>query len=98
MYKLTLTHSERKAIDWIGDRYRHGHELYTLLCKGDWTTESGDELTADWDCADALVITMPEHVAWEVRDLIEDSSEGVILPCLAVDFAVKLINFCDGII
>lgn len=97
MYKLTLTRSERKAIDWIGDRYRHGHELYTLLCRGEWTIEDGT-LSGDWDCENELTITMPEHVAWEVRDLIEDSSEGVILPCLAIDFCVKLVTFCDCIV
>lgn len=98
MYKLTLTRDERKAIDWLGECYRHGHELYTLLCVGDWTTESGNELTADWDCADALVITMPEYIAWEVKELIDDSLIGGKLDCFCDDFTDKLLDWCRTIV
>src|SRR5262245_37234458 len=31
MYTLSLTADERKAIDWIGNRYAHGYELRRVL-------------------------------------------------------------------
>ena len=36
MYSLILTADERKAIDWIGKRYSHGHDLLKLLLKTQW--------------------------------------------------------------
>lgn len=95
MYKLTLTLGERKAIDFCGVAYRHGHELYTLLCRGEWAVEDG-ELSADWDCTNALTISISESVAWEIRDLIEEA--GSDLACFSESFRDKLYNFADSII
>lgn len=31
MYKLTLTESERQAIDWVGHRYTMGYDTWKIL-------------------------------------------------------------------
>lgn len=97
MYKLTLTPAERRVINWIGDRYRHGHELYSLLCRGDWTVEDG-ELSADWDCANDLTISLSENVSWEVRDLIEDTFNETGLACFDDSLRFKLYDFTNVIV
>ena len=40
-YKLTLTSGDREAVDWVDYRYSNGHDLYDLLCEGEWS--------CDWD-------------------------------------------------
>lgn len=91
-YKLTLTLSERMAIDWIGDRYTNGDELFSLLqfCEG---TSPED---ADWDDERDLTFDVPEHVAWAIRDNAE--REDGTWPCFSPDLASKLQAFCDAIV
>lgn len=91
MYNLTLTSEERKAIDWIGNRYATGYELYHLLfvrCE-----QSPEE---DWDFDGDLTFMIPEYVAWEIQDLAEQ--EGNLWPCFADEFKQKMISFIDSII
>ena len=97
MYKLTLTLGERKAIDFVGDSYRHGHELYTLLCRADWYIENGDNV-GDWDCANDLTMHIPEHLAWDIRDLIEDTFNDTGLACFADSLRSKLFDFSNAIV
>ena len=56
MYTLTLTRPERAAIDWIGDRYSHGHDLYLQLCRADWGDAEG------WDDQEPITFTMMSMV------------------------------------
>lgn len=87
-YKLTLTQDERNAIDWVGHRYATGTDLYKTLMQG--------TASHDWDYEGDVDFAMPEHVAWQIRDLCE--SEDFLFPCFAPAFAGKLQTFCDSII
>lgn len=92
MYKLTLTPSERRAIDWIGDRYAHGYDLYHLL----WGTDC--EITpeeVDWDSPVDILFDIPENVAWLIVDIIE-GPDG--LACFSGDFQAKLYDFSAKIV
>jgi hypothetical protein len=57
-YQLELTREERAAMDWIGDRYFHGHDLAMLL--------SGLS-EVDWESDETIDYRIPEHVAWAWR-------------------------------
>ena len=66
-YELTLTYGDRSAIDFIGDRYPHGVELWDLL------TECGtdaDDVFEDWEDTGGITFYVPEHIAWEIKNLI----------------------------
>lgn len=88
-YKLTLTQAERKAIDWVGGRYRHGDELYSLL----WGKSVVTPDDADWDDPRDMVFTVPEHVAWTISEII---NEG--LDCFAPELQHKLYEFQGSIV
>lgn len=87
-YSLTLTKSERDAIDWVGYRYRHGDELYKLLCECQWTP---DDL--DWDSELDITFSIPEHIAWTIGEIIDDG-----LDCFADEFCIKLHQFRNRIV
>lgn len=90
-YTLTLTSGERQAIDWIGHRYAHGNELYFALCKCDWEPEE-----CDWDSPDPIVFHVPEHVAWAIRDIAEESEHR--WDCFAEELVTKLEQFLDRVV
>lgn len=47
-YHLVLTKQDRHAIDFVGDRYKHGRDLFKLLNKADWKiAELGVPFTAE---------------------------------------------------
>jgi hypothetical protein len=93
-YTLTLTKSEREAMEWIGDRYYWGRKLLDILTiRGDAVMELD---TADaWGYCD-VTYTVPEHVAWEIRDNLE--SEDGFMPCAGSELSAKLRQFCDSIV
>jgi len=86
-YKLTLTHDERQAIDWVGNRYAHGDELGLLL--REWTE-------AEWDDEHDITFVLPEHVAWWIQDIGEE--EEYRWTCFAPSFVHKLDQFVAGIV
>jgi hypothetical protein len=88
MYKLTLTNSERQAIDFVGGRYPHGHDLFKLLMSCDFEN--------DWDCEGDITFTMPEHVAWAIDGLAEEGEHQWAL--FSSDFAWKMENFLMQIV
>lgn len=90
MYSLTLTSDERMAMDWIGSRYFHGTDLYTLLLE----CEHNEEI--DWDSKEDIKFKIPEHKAWEIRERAEE--EDLSFTCLAGDFKSKLLKFCYEIV
>lgn len=61
-YRLTLTADERKAIDWIGDRYDHGNTLSRLLLD-ECELSPAD---AEWADRGPITFALPEHVAWAI--------------------------------
>lgn len=88
MYTLTLTAEERRAFDWVGDRYNSGWVASLLLGCVLEDREWGDDGDIRFD--------IPEHVAWEIRELAEE--EGFTWPCFAPALAGKLNDLCWGIV
>lgn len=64
MYRLTLTGQERRAINWIGNRYAHGDKLAHLL----WI-ECEYPNDADWLGADDITFTISEYCAYEIKEI-----------------------------
>ena len=63
-YQLTLTKAERRAIDWVGDRYPHGTGLYRALyvdCVRD--TDQG------WDADVDITFHVPEAAARRIANM-----------------------------
>lgn len=100
MYKLTLSVGERKAIDWIGHRYAHGEYLRRMLDDSSVvrynTPFNITEEDIFWDIDHEITFNIPEHIAWEIRDIVY--SNGGSLECFDDEFRSKLINFCEQIV
>lgn len=92
MYNLTLTADERKALDWIGDRYSHGHDLYKLL----WTHCEPQDNEEDWDSPNPITFEVSEDVAWQICAIGEECEYR--WDCFAPKLAEKLTNFCVSIV
>ena len=91
MYKLTLTKEERKAIDWIGNRYFHGNNLRSYLIR---KCEFPDIL--QWNSEEDATFLIPENIAWQIRAGFED--ENFEFACFSDELKTKLIQFCDQIV
>ena len=91
MYILILTASERRAMEWVGHRYSHGDDLVELLTL---TAMDMDR----WNSDETLAVHLRESLAWEVRDLLEESREGLTYACFSDSLSAKLNAFCDSII
>jgi hypothetical protein len=87
MYELTLTHGERAAIDWIGNRYSHGDDLFRLLMEAE---QVGDD---DWDSPNDILFRMDEPLAWEVKEIISGPME-----CFGPELWDKLRDLSDRIV
>lgn len=90
MYYLTLTADERKAIDWIGNRYRHGDEFFRLL----WANGKPFPNDADWDDPRSITFTIPENIAWQISEIGEEDN----WTCFAPALSAKLNEFCMQIV
>lgn len=91
MYKLTLTRPERMAIDGVGHRYSHGDLLYAKLCTCDCDPDN-----KQWNDDVDLTFTVPEHVAWEINDIGEESN--FLWDCFSHELANKLNEWCGHIV
>lgn len=100
MYTLTLTHDERKAIDWIGHRYAHGDYLRRMLDDSSVVRYNVPfNITEEdifWDIEHEITFNIPEHIAWEIRDIVY--SNGCSLECFSDELKAKLIHFSEQII
>lgn len=90
-YQLTLTQSERSAFDWVGNRYCGGDVSRLLLTRCQRSPE-----IAEWDQPGEITFVVPEHIAWEIRDLAEE--EDILWPCFAPALTAKLNEFCFRIV
>lgn len=90
MYQLTLTADERRAIDWVGNRYAHGNDLYSALC--DCPCQTPED--ADWDADCDITYHVPEHVAWAIGEVIDADN----LACFGDGLREKLYRFQGQII
>ena len=92
MYTLVLTADERRAIDWIGDRYRHGDELFKLL----WGGCRHRPEVLDWDSRETISFEIPEYIAWIIGQMGEECN--YLWNCFADELSSKLTEFCLNII
>jgi len=96
MYTLTLTSDDRKAIDWIGNRYRHGDNLRSLLwseCDQHAIENSNGNPYHDWDSPQMIQFDIPENVAWQLVEII---GEG--LDCFSDDLCSRLWEFAAQVV
>lgn len=90
MYKLVLTSGERRAIEWIGDRYATGDDFYELLCEAEWIGEE------DWAGKGDLTCLIPEYLAFEIDRLFAE--DEYTFPCFSDCLASKLMNWVGTIV
>ena len=88
-YTLTLSGPERRAFDWLGDRYGTGEPIAMTLrgClpdDGTWT-QPGD-----------ITFQIPEHEAWLIATRIW-KEEIDTWPCFA-QLATKMTNFTSSLV
>lgn len=89
MYQLTLTYSERQAIDFVGHRYSHGHELASLLAE---CTEELEKWTEKGD----MTFNIPEHISWSIHSMGEACNYCWDL--FGAGLSMKLNSFCMEIV
>lgn len=88
-YKLTLEASERKAIDWIGDRYATGSATRRVLFEA-------MPPDAQWDSRHPITFTVRESDAWTLSDLWQE--DDLSFPCFAPALVEKLLEFWNAIV
>jgi len=89
MYTLTLTADERKAFDWVGNRYATGD---------DWSKILGECMPEDkaWCDDEEITFSIPEAKAWELNELAD--SEDSRFPCFSSELTSKLESFLARIV
>lgn len=108
MYRLTLTQSERAALDFVGYRYRHGDDLYRLLwveCTCKYLHPQTGALMVDidadgneiqWDSQVDFEFDVPEHISWEIMQIKDDDCGD--WTSFDANLATKLNDFCNKIV
>lgn len=94
MYRLTLTAEERRAFDWVGDRYSTGTDWANLLCFD--CERTNETCVVAWGTEGDITFLIPEPVAWELRELA-DSEDGRF-PLFGPELVAKLEEFLDRIV
>jgi hypothetical protein len=89
-YTFTLTRSERRAIDRVGQRYANGNELYRLL----WMDSTPSPAFQDWISPREIAFTLDAPAAWRLAE-IRDKENGR-WPCFAAELARKLDDLCHA--
>lgn len=94
MYKLNLTYNERRAIDFCGDRYFCGDDLFKVL------TKYHINAAEDWREKKDITFELPEYAAWEIKEFIDlDTDElKTNFPLFGAELSKKLITFYEEII
>lgn len=90
MYQLMLTFEERKAIDFAGYRYWNGTDLFKLL----WHHCCGPD--DEWDDPGNITFSVPEHIAWEIRELWHEN--GCQMDLFSESLELKLTTFILNIV
>lgn len=93
MYYLTLSKKDRDAIDWIGNRYSHGNDLFRALNNCQLHDEV-DDAGWNWDDEVSLTFSIPESLAWEISDIIDSDD----LACFSSELRNKLYEFQANIV
>lgn len=87
MYRLTLSREERKAIEWVGNRYWNGDDFRRIL----WNAKNDG---GEWDSDENITFFLEEFEAWQIKDHYEQDG----LPCFSVELELKIVEFIDGIV
>lgn len=87
MYTLTLSRDERRAVEWVGNRYWNGDEFRFILMD---CINHGSE----WDDAGPVTFFVDEFQAWNILDL--SRSDG--WTCFSPAFVDKLELFLEKIV
>lgn len=102
-YKLTLTYADRMAIDWVGDRYSNGTELYRLLwietpdeCQSAEMPLEQIEDGVQWDGNYSITFDVPEQIAWKIKD--NEEQEDSSWSCFADELRLKMERFIDSLV
>jgi hypothetical protein len=90
MYSLTLSLSERQAIDFVGFRYAHGDDLYDVLSEADWEDDE------EWGIGGDITFTMKEHQAWQINEIAEESE--YLFDLFSNELCNKMMKFCEQIV
>lgn len=92
MYQIKLNQEDRKAIDWIGNRYGHGTSLKNIL----ESLEVERNPDVDWESHLDIIYQIPEYKAWELKEVVE----GDNLDCinLGSNLAQELTRFINSIV
>lgn len=99
-YDLILTGEERDAFDWVGDRYNNGDAMADILRDCIVPDPNNDEDFDYWNEPGDVTFNVPEHKAWEIKELAEENTEGghSMWPCFAEDLRDKMYEFIDSIV
>ena len=98
-YSLTLTLSERKAIDWIGYRDWNGDDLEKILsdAKQEITGRDPDDFTGDeWSEDVDITFKLTEAQAWDIQLLYENG--GNYIPHFASDLVSKVQELLESVV
>lgn len=90
-YTIVLTDDEMGALNWIADRYLSAKILV------DGATEDWGEDTDAFE-SDEVTLTIPEHVAWDYAEMLEEEDYGLVPPCCGPTLADKLLRFWESIV
>lgn len=90
MYQLILTHDERKAFDWVGDRYNADTVACLLRMNCSFTPD------VDWDSDEDITYNIPKWVSWQIKELADE--EDRLWPCFSDSLRRKLNGFLDSIV
>ena len=88
-YTLTLTVGDRKAFEFVGDRYGNGIDMINILING---LSNGEE----WDDPRTLTFYLMEHEAWQIQSLAEE--DDYLFPLFSGNLKEKMWNFIDQIV
>jgi hypothetical protein len=88
-YTLTLSGPERRAFDWLGDRYGTGEPIASILrgCLPD---------DCEWMQAGDITFLIPEHEAWLIAARAWEEVDT--WPCFAPRLAAKMTNFTSSLV
>ena len=87
-YTLTLSGPERRAFDWLGDRYGTGEPIAAILrgCLPD---------DAEWTQRGDITFLVPEHEAWLIAERLGRRRHVAVF---RAGLATKMTDFTSSIV
>jgi hypothetical protein len=85
-FLLILSPGERMAIDWVGDRYSHGNDLFRLL----WAHSTQIPDDVDWDYKGDIRFYIPLDTAKRIHKLLVREDGSIQLDCFNGELSHKI--------